>query len=65
MLGKSDYLRGYHQGEADRFYNDWQAANAVDEDRLLCKAPVAVIEAGMFTPAGYEHVAEDIFRQVE
>ncbi len=65
VIGKADYLRGYHEGEADRFYNDWQAENAVDGDRLVCRTPVAVIEAGIVTPVGYEHVAEDIFRIVE
>ena len=65
FIGKSDYIRGYYDGEADRLHNDWTAVNAVEDDRLICRAPAQLIQSDQFSPVGYQHVAENVFRKLE
>ncbi len=65
VFGKAEYQQGFFAGEADRFQQDWMAANPLDADRPICRAPEITAEADMFTPAGYRHVAEGVFSLVK
>lgn len=65
VFGKADYLQGYSTGEADRFQQDWVAANPAGEVGPTCRAPVIASEAVMFSPVGYQRIADDVFRIAE
>ena len=59
VFGKADYLQGFSDGEADKFQQDWVSVNTLEGDTRTCRAPVITTEAGMFTPVGYQRVAQD------
>ena len=62
VFGRSDYLDGFHEGEAERFQQDWFAENLTAINQLQC--PVVTISADslMFLPVEYKRVGTDTYK---
>ena len=61
LLGKADYMEGFHAAEAERFQQDWLEENPLDTEGLSCKPPAMKVGQLNISLYGYERVSEDIF----
>ncbi len=62
VFGRSEYLDGFHAGQAEKFQQDWVAENLTAINQLQC--PVVSIRADplMFLPVEYKRVGLDTYK---
>ena len=65
LFGKTEYLRGFHAGAAEKFQQDWLLENPLNLEGLVCRIPEMKQGELNFIPAGYEPVTNDIFKLTE
>ena len=63
VFGRSEYLDGFYEGEAEKFQQDWLAVNPVETNPLRLQCPdVFLADPLMFLPAGYKRIAPDTYK---
>ena len=64
VFGRSEYLDGFYEGEAEKFQQDWLAVNPVETNPLRLHCPVVTISADslMFLPVEYKRVGTDAYK---
>ena len=63
VFGRSEYMDGFYEGEAEKFQQDWLAENPVETNPLRLQCPdVFLADPLMFLPAGYKRIEQDIYQ---
>ena len=63
VFGRSEYMDGFYEGEAEKFQQDWHAENPVETNPLRLECPdVFLADPLMFLPAGYKRIEQDIYK---
>ena len=62
VFGRSEYLDGFYEGEAEKFQQDWLAVNPVEINELQCTEVTFLADPSMFVPAEYKRIAPDIYQ---
>ena len=65
VFGKSEYTRGYHSGEAERYQNDWLLESDVQSSEFSCPAIIIKADPLLFLPENYERIAPDTYQLIE
>lgn len=62
VFGRSEYLKGYQSGQAEKFQDDWLLENPVEEGTLHCPTHIFPADPLMFLPVEYKEIAPNIYR---
>ncbi len=62
VFGRSEYLKGFYEGEAKKFQQDWLAENPVEIGGLQCPDTIVRADPLMFLPPEYKRITQDIYQ---
>ena len=62
VFGRSEYLDGFYEGEAEKFQQDWLAENLTETNQLQCTEAIFLVDPFMFLPAEYKRTAPDTYK---
>ena len=62
VFGRSEYLDGFYEGEAEKFQQDWLAENYVETNGLQCTEVIFLVDPFMYLPAEYKRIGPDTYK---
>ena len=61
VFGRSDYLKGYSSGQAEKFQDDWVSEEPIEVGLLNCPSIIIPADPLMFLPTDYKQMSHDIY----